>query len=318
MGLQLEGGINWTDASWSPWWGCQRVSPGCVHCYAESLSKRYGHDIWGPEAPRRLLSEDHWRKPLVWDRKAREAGRIMRVSPSMCDPLEDRRDLDVARSQFFQLVDHTPNLMWLILTKRPENWRMFPRSWQRQWPSNAMFGFTAESGEYLQKRWIHWDDFATTTLGLATFISAEPLLAPLNFNNDFAFVHQIICGGESGAGARPMHPDWARSLRDQCAAAGVPFLCKQWGEWLPISTPRLKAKVEGANRTVIMDSSEAIPRPASWSDVMASTGNLWAREKVGKKAAGRLLDGVEHNGLPCYWPSNVGMIQQPNPLEVLA
>jgi protein gp37 len=279
LGMAENTGIEWTDASWSPWWGCTRVSPGCVNCYAETLSKRYGHHIWGPEAPRRFLSDDHWKKPLAWDRKAREAGRIMRVFPSMCDPLEDRRDLDVARSQFFQLVDHTPNLMWLILTKRPQNWGMFPATWQRQWPRNAMFGFTAEDQERYDLRCLSVIGLMEAS-GATVFLSAEPLLGriDLRFDPEGAIngFDQIICGGESGHGARPMHPDWARSLRDQCVAANVPFLFKQWGEF----------GLYG----------------------QAGVGMQNALKKMGKKAAGRLLDGREWNEFPKYWPENVGLL----------
>lgn len=298
--------IEWTDASWSPWWGCQRVSPGCVHCYAESLSKRYGHDIWGPESIRRFLSDAHWHKPLIWDRKAREAGRIMRVFPSMCDPLEDRADLHGERLRFFAMVDQTPNLMWLILTKRPENWKFLPLHWLTKWPRNVMFGFTAEDRTRLEQRIGHWDKLYSTTRGLRTFISAEPLLESLGKFSPACYIDWVICGGESGPGARPMHPDWTRSLRDQCAAAGVPFLFKQWGEWIEFRQSKLieyppKHQTVEVQQTLISE--------------QCSTITLC---KVGKKAAGRLLDGVEHNGLPLYWPPNVGMIQQPNPLAVLA
>lgn len=285
--------IEWSDASWSPWWGCSRVSPGCVHCYAESLSKRYGHNIWGPEAPRRFLSDDHWRKPLIWDRKAREAGRIMRVFPSMCDPLEDRRDLDEPRERYFRLVDETPNLMHLILTKRPENWQLFPDHWREEWPSNAMFGFTAENHEWLDRRRDAWLESSKYIANLRTFLSIEPMLGQIDLGGRSVgrYINWVICGGESGHGARPMHPDWARSLRDQCVAAGVPFLFKQWGEWGPSFHPKAGEPV-GESSVNFMD---------------ARGGKVY---RVGKKAAGRLLDGREWNELPKYWPSNVGMPQK--------
>lgn len=275
--------IEWSDYTFNPVWGYTKVSPGCKGCYAEAFDKRLGGKHWGPGSARRQFGEKHWAQPLIWNAKAKRDGRIYRVfCASMADWLEDHPDWIEPRARLEALVAATPNLIWLFLTKRPENWRLMPEAWRSRWPSNAMFGFTAENNEYLEKRWVHWDDFVTTSLGVNTFISAEPLLGPLEFMGDFAFVHWVICGGESGHGARPMHPDWARSLRDQCAAAGVPFLFKQWGEWAYSATK---------------------PGEMVWN------GNHGMNMiRVGKHKAGRILDGVEHNGLPLYWPSNVGLL----------
>lgn len=299
--------IEWTDASWSPWWGCTRVSPGCVHCYAESLSKRYGHQIWGPEAPRRFLSENHWKQPLRWNAQAAKAGRIMRVFPSMCDPLEDRRDLDAPRQRFFELVDATPNLMWLILTKRPEN----------IWPltkglpplaSNLMFGVTIEDQQRLVERVPHIIECKRRYPGIEIFGSFEPLLSPVDFGGNPYYLKLfswVICGGESGHGARPMHPNWARGLRDQCNAAGVPFFFKQWGEWGSIAQEGISGN-ERRECYVFRDGEGA--KGIAFGTEMV---------RVGKKAAGRFLDGREWNELPKYWPANVGLIAK-DELAVIA
>lgn len=298
-------GIEWCDSSWSPWWGCTRVSPGCVHCYAESLSKRYGHQIWGPEAPRRFLSENHWRQPLRWNTQAAKDGRIRRVFPSMCDPLEDRPDLDGPRQRFFELVDATPNLMWLILTKRADNWDLFPMHWlHKEWPHHVMFGVTIEDNERLDGRLEAVDAFQRRTPDVKLFASCEPLLGDIAGDWVERF-HWIICGGESGHGARPMRPDWARSLRDQCSAAGVPFLFKQWGEFGP---PYFKCDDCGKNS----DFNEYCFECAGELTEQAGL-------RVGKKAAGRLLDGREWNELPKYWPANVGLLEpELDPLKVIA
>jgi protein gp37 len=174
---------------------------------------------------------------LIWNTKAERDGRIYRVfCASMADWLEDHPDWIEPRARLEELVAATPNLIWLFLTKRPENWRLIPKAWQKLWPVNAMFGFTAENQEWFDKRVCHisrsggfWNPLlqATISRGLRCFLSAEPLLGQIDIRDDARCFSQVICGGESGSRARPMHPDWARSLRDQCADAGVPFFMKQ-------------------------------------------------------------------------------------------
>jgi protein gp37 len=146
----------------------------------------------------------------------------------------------------------------------------------------------------------------------ARFLSCEPLLGPVEFSDvtkrsdavkqlgkkALAGIHWVICGGESGPGARPMHPDWARSLRDQCAAVGVPFLFKQWGEWGP-NRPAWR-DVPGDKWTVVHREGKAFLGGAGLDlgqliGPDAQAGTLY---KVGKAAAGRLLDGAQHNGFP--------------------
>jgi protein gp37 len=113
--------IEWTHHTFNPWWGCTKVSPGCKHCYAEAWAKRVGQDVWGARAPRRELSEAYWRQPLAWNAKALRTGKRTRVfCASMADVFEDRRDLDARRERLWRLINDTPRLDWLLLTKRPQ------------------------------------------------------------------------------------------------------------------------------------------------------------------------------------------------------
>lgn len=290
----MEGSeIIWTDNTFSPWEGCQKVSPGCRHCYAEARDKLYHRgENWGPEGSRLIHSAAYFDQPRKWNDAARKAGRIARVfCGSLCDILEPGSYLDGPRQIAFDMVSQTPHLMWLFLTKRPENWALFPADWRVEWPANAMFGWTAENDEWMMKRAIAWHQARIMYPGLRTFISAEPLLGQLkNLRSVLASgrIDWVIGGGESGNQARPMHPDWIRGVRDECVYAGVPFLCKQWGEWAPGS---MDPHVINANYHQFNDGTEVI--------------------RVGKHAAGRLLDGIKHNGLPLYWPANVGMPPKP-------
>lgn len=255
--------IEWCHHSWNPWWGCVKVSAGCEHCYAESFSKRTGHNIWGPAktTARRLFGERHWTEPLKWNEKTVETGERHRVfCASMADVFEDHPQLVAERQRLFELIDRTPHLDWLLLTKRPENiQRLCPFGWyddQFSWP-NVWLGISVENQQMADKRIGHLMYIPARV----RFLSCEPLLAAVDVSGylsfrEFSGIDWVIAGGESGHNARPMHPDWARSLRNQCQADGVAFLFKQWGEH-------------------------------------NSTG-----VRVGKKGAGRLLDGELCNEFP--------------------
>ena len=122
-------GIAWTDSTFNPWHGCQRVSPGCELCYAETFDARFGEPHWGPKAPRRFFGDKHWNEPLKWNRAAEASGVRRRVfCASMADVFEDRPDLVEHRLRLWKLIEATPHLDWLLLTKRPENiHRMLPK-----------------------------------------------------------------------------------------------------------------------------------------------------------------------------------------------
>src|SRR5260221_5917538 len=172
-----ETGIAWCDHTYNSWWGCTKVSPACDFCYAEALSKQYGHDIWGSTAPRRFFGEKHWQEPHKWNAEAKKAGVRKRVFlNSMSDFLEDRRDLDAARARTCRLIEDTPCLDWLMLTKRPQNARrLLPETWLRWWPKNVWFGFTAENQERYDGSMLAACDVPANII----WVSDEPLLGPI-------------------------------------------------------------------------------------------------------------------------------------------
>lgn len=305
--------IEWTHHTFNPWWGCIKVSPGCEKCYAETLANRYGHAVWGPAktTARREMSESYWRQPLKWNAAAAAAGERQRVfCASMADVFEDHPQLPPIRARLWELIEATPMLDWLLLTKRPENIElMLPPRWgiaDQGMPRNAWLGFSAEDQQRFDERWPVMESIKRHWRPSVVFLSAEPLLRSLDISealyeddigDDYPYwtatLDWVICGGESGAGARPMHPDWARSLRDQCVEAEVPFLFKQWGEWLPMVCERDE---EGVGHFVGADGRRLyIP------DLLAHAHEIKDDRgiiRLGKKASGRLLDGREWNEFP--------------------
>lgn len=249
--------IQWTDSTFNPWRGCVKVSPGCAHCYAESQSKRNPAvlGVWGAGGTRVLAAEAQWREVEKWERRARETGVPERVfCASLADVFEDwpgqmtasaghginvvtgieggavtsRRPytLSDARERLWGVIRSTPHLRWQLLTKRPENIvRFMPHG---DW-SNVWLGTTVETQEYAWRL----DALMEAPQRVPVrFCSAEPLLGHLNVSTslgDAGRINWVIIGGESGGGARDFDPDWARSLRDQCRAAGVACFVKQLG-----------------------------------------------------------------------------------------
>lgn len=280
--MSKDSKIEWTHHTFNPWWGCTKVSAGCKHCYAETWAKRLGKDFWGTKAARRELSAAYWKQPFAWDAAAAAERTPARVfCASMGDVFEDRRDLDARRERLWKVIEDTPNLDWLLLTKRPENVsKLAP--WTTTWPRNIWLGATAENQRWLDKRVPH----LLATRAQTLFLSCEPLLGPVDLSawaeaakvQRGRFVDWVIGGGESGHKARPMNPEWARLLRDQCAELGIRFHFKQWGNWRPASgddTDRGKRK-----------------------SLFVSDGNRITVVNVGKKDAGRLLDGRQWNEFP--------------------
>jgi protein gp37 len=303
--------IEWAHHTFNPWWGCVKVSPGCENCYALTLSKRYGHNVWGPAktTSRRMMSEAYWKQPLKWNRAAQAVGTRARVfCASMADVFEEHPGVVEARARLFALIEATPNLDWLLLTKRPENiMRLMPRQWDESFygiPANVWLGTSVEDQRRADERIPH----LLRVPARIRFLSCEPLLGPVNLDhyliddwtrigNDVHYhehppIHWLIVGGESGHGARPMHPDWTRALRDQAVAAGIVFHFKQWGEWLPFE----RCGVEGEGSYAAADGRlipvDLLMRHAH--EIHNDSGIV----KLGKHAAGRLLDGREWNELP--------------------
>lgn len=339
--MAAQSKIEWTDSTFNPWIGCTKVGPGCDHCYAERDWDLRRHRVtWGAGNARSRTSVAAWKQPIRWNQVAFaecpgcgwrgeegdcHAGDLGPACPTcgndemrrarrrvFCASLADVFDNEVDpawRADLFALIRNTPNLDWLLLTKRVGNVRSMVEACGG-WSENAGLGLTIVNQDELNR-----DGGKIVALRhrfrlLFLFASCEPLLSALDFSrvpdpgsglecsldllagkryarcNPEAewFIDKqisprfdwIIAGGESGPKARPFDLRWARSLRDQCSAAGVPFLWKQHGEWFPAAPEQPKPEVT---------------RCKEWHGGFTS---WW----TGKKTAGRLLDGVEHNGFP--------------------
>lgn len=318
--------ISWCDSTHNEWYGCTKVSPACDHCYAEQWARRSGLVGWGPTQDRRLSSAANRAKPLKWEREAAafmaENGRRRRV---FCASLADVFDNAVPtlwRAELWALIEATPNLDWLLLTKRPQNMAaMLPHNWGAGW-SNVWLGVTAENQTEANRR----IPVLLQTPAAVRFLSVEPMLGPVVMEQwqdeervwrylygridvtaqhvavppeRTAKIDWVIAGGETGPGARPTNEEWLRSLRDQCATAGVPFFLKHRGEWVPEfhdAFPNGRdAKPERMSEAFVQycDRNGNPSPPAPSEDY---TGSYYYR--AGKAAAGRLLDGREHNEYP--------------------
>lgn len=299
--------ISWCDSTFNPWIGCTKVSPACDHCYAERLMDHRLHRVqWGTGQRRKRTSVANWRQPLLWDREHEvftlAHGRRRRV---FCASLADVFDNEVDptwRDDLFALINATPHLDWLLLTKRIGNAAGMLAVTPGWLPPNVWLGATicnqAEADRDIPK--------LLAVPARVRFLSIEPMLGPINLGvyghrmgaPDSAIrgvIDWVIVGGESGPQARPMHPDWVRSLRDQCAASGAPFHFKQWGEWAPRGPESMGyALVDNVPRIRLTDRGENGQR------LGARGGNDTWMQRVGTKAAGRLLDGIEHNDFPVH------------------
>lgn len=296
--------IEWTDHTFNPWVGCSKVHEGCQFCYAEiNQFVRFKNVKWGDQGKRVLTSDENWKRPLDWNKAAKEDGQRARVfCASLSDVFEDRPELVDPRRRLFELIDATPHLDWLLLTKRPQHvLDLWPCSLDRgdgskhfcartdwhckQHRPNVWLGTSVSKQEHADKQIPELLESnqrelpgiePSKRLAAGTFLSIEPMLGPVNLmaQADWFWssnIKWVIAGGESGPKARPVHPDWIRGLRDQCTAAGVPFFFKQWGEWGPKHV---------------------------------STGGPWIDRteadmiRVGKRKAGAMLDGREWRETP--------------------
>lgn len=261
--------IEWCEEVWNPVTGCTKMSPGCKNCYAERMAQRlkgrYGYPADDPFRvtlhPERLEQPVRWRKP-----------RTVFV-PSMGD-LFHKDVPNTFLHRVWTAMVQSPRHQYLVLTKRPKRLARYVNYLGGAPLANVALGVSVENADYL------WRIAELLKIPAALrFVSFEPLLGPVDPSPWLvpATLDWVICGGESGPKARPMHPDWPRDVRDLCAVAGVPFFFKQWGEWWPCPTGAIGSAFRpGATRT--------IARCYDWND-----GNVM--HAVGKKAAGRLLDG---------------------------
>ena len=312
--------IEWADFTFNPWIGCTKVSPACDHCYAEGWAKRSGVVKWGAGEPRRRTTDANWAKPLAWDRAAARAGVRRRV---FCASLADVFDSEVPNEWrddlFHKLICRTPNLDWLLLTKRPQVARRYFEPYRVKGPPpNVWLGTTVEDQKMADLR----IPILLSIPARVRFLSIEPMLGAVDITpwvgdvvgaSTFTDRHGIrrcdithapmhgidwvIAGGESGPHARPSHPDWFRSLRDQCQSAGVPFFFKQWGEWAPgecapgppTRTERTAEFFNGRWRIGALT-------PRQSEELHRDDGpDLY---RVGKARAGALLDGREWREFP--------------------
>ena len=274
--------IEWADATFNPWRGCQKVSPGCTNCYAEAMTLRFNRGGWGPGVERTAQSEKYWQQPAKWERAAKKAGERRRVfCGSMIDVFDNAAPLG-ARDRLWKEIRESGSLDWLLLTKRPENiakmlpddWVMFPNGYPNVW-----LGISAEDQERYDHRW----PILARIPAVVRFISYEPALCPVGvMNGSGKYPDWVICGGESGPGARPMSLDWARWIRNECDDLGIPFFFKQWGRY--VNNP-LQGYTESEVR--------AIDPPSNGKGGALLDGRLW-REFPLATAAGTL----EEQALP--------------------
>jgi protein gp37 len=305
-----QSSIEWTKSTWNPWIGCTEVSPACDNCYAKEWDRRFhAGRHWGPGVERFRTSEAGWNMPRVWNHKApnTEFAGIKGFWPVFVESLGDFFDNEVPpdwRAESWALMRECRNLTFIIVTKRIGNVAsMLPDDWGRGWPHVWLLVTAcnqAEADRDIPK--------LLQVPAAVRGVSIEPMLGPVDlsrfvydredkiraamnspaaFNRDQAEdgiphpLDWVIVGGESGQNARPMHPEWVRSLRDQCQAAGVKYFFKQHGEWIAPRDYSFAAglpDIGSCKRHVFDDGTEVY--------------------RIGKKAAGRLLDGREWLELP--------------------
>jgi protein gp37 len=299
--MAAQTGIEWTDHTFNPWIGCTRISAGCDHCYAAAMSHRRGWARFEAGAPRHRTAAAYWHQPHAWNRKALAEGVRRRVFPSLCDPFD--AEVDPAwRADLIRLIWLTPQLDWLLLTKRPhvarKVWTDGPAM-----PPNIWLGTSAETQAMADLRIPQ----LLAVPARVRFLSCEPLLEPVDLgrwlfghNPDGRFLDWVIAGGESGPKARPAHPDWFRALRDDCVARRAPFFFKQWGGWGPgtefTADSRAIAVYRGEIQTLQQKGKPDIKLCFPTHD-----DGRWPAltlYRYGKKVAGALLDGREWREFP--------------------
>lgn len=242
MGETTE--IGWCDSTFNPWIGCTKVSAGCDRCYAEALmDTRWGKVEWGPHGERKRTSADNWKQPIRWNRRAAKAQQdfeegMLTLRPHrprvFCASLADVFDNQVPpewRADLWNLIEATPHLDWLLLTKRPENiLKMLPKPPVAGWPlPNVWFGTTCEDQAAFARRW----PILREVPAWVRFISYEPAIGPLRLMNSpdgfegVTGLDWLICGGESGSGFRDMPLRWEADIRRDCELARIPYFFKQ-------------------------------------------------------------------------------------------
>lgn len=317
--------IEWNDATWNPIIGCSKCSPGCDHCYAERMACRLS--AMGKKGYSQVITGNHWNGtttlieealdiPTRWKRPRKifvcSMGDLFHESVSMLDILD-------VMQRIRRCKQHT----FLILTKRPwhiNEYLLFAKK-VHTLPQNLWVGTTV-CNQYEAELKI---PYLLKIPAAVRFVSIEPMLGKINLDNGetswltcknrnkptvynasqsspigfvccqsfmvygdhFHGIDWVICGGESGPGARPMHPDWVRSLKNQCEFANIPFLFKQWGEWAP-ENDYTRAYLTNAKSLVYIKPTGEVVKTGTYGAALNKNQLI---NRVGKKNAGRLLDG---------------------------
>lgn len=274
--------IEWTEETWNPIVGCRKVSPGCRNCYAERMAKRL--KAMGLLAYQEVIGDDgKWNGEQAFNSEKAIQKPLRRRKPTRWF-VDSMSDLFLPSMEFnwysatvvWNVAKKTPQHTYQILTKHPETMKRVVTKLTEKYGvlPNVWLGVSIENQAYADKRIPALLD----TPAAVRFVSAEPLLGPVYLPHFLPGLDWVIVGGESGPGARPMHPAWALSIRDQCIDADVPFFFKQWGEWRNLGAA-MALGVPGTTKRKTMDD-----------------GLIMCQ--VGKKRAGRLLDGREWNEMP--------------------
>lgn len=230
--------IQWTDHTFNPWWGCEKVSKGCANCYAETHANRFFDNLWGQGSERRFLKDRYWDEPWKWNAAAfREGRKELVFCASMADVFEDRPELLPWRRRLWSMIEVTTSIVWQLTTKRPENIvHLVPEKWFDEWPDNVWLLTSVEDQESYEKRRYEMIGLDAPVRGL----SIEPLLGPINLQLDHLVPggHEMIwgdvfdwaiIGGESGHDARPCNALWVLDLVLQCDRVRLPPFVKQLG-----------------------------------------------------------------------------------------
>ncbi|WP_019584508.1 phage Gp37/Gp68 family protein [Thioalkalivibrio sp. ALE16] len=294
--------IEWAHHTFNPWIGCTKIGPGCDNCYAERWAEQRGGVRWGVGQPRRRTATSNWNQIRRIHRRNAEAGTRERVFVASLADWADQEVPDAWRKDLFDLIAECPSLDFLLLTKRIGVARrmlpwMQPEADGTPWP-NVWLGVTVANQTDADRD----IDALLDTPAAVRFLSMEPLLGPVDLDRAMpadAALGWIIVGGESGPHARPLHPAWARAIRDQCHERDIPFLFKQWGEWAPQGrmVNDLPEPLEGGEGVMLLNEHGEFCRPGSGTGF--STGQEpEIMRRVGKVEAGRVLDGCFWDGVP--------------------
>jgi protein gp37 len=306
--------ISWCDHTFNAWIGCAKVNEACKFCYAEAHDNRfYNESHWGLGSNRLMTSDKYWNQPNNWNRAAGNAKIKLRVfCSSLADVFEDHPQVVEARKRLFNLIENTPNLIWMLLTKRPENiMGMVPMTWVFNGvPDNVRFGVSIGNQKHFDTMWPVMEK-TMYDLSAPYFLSMEPLLGPVEFakfdeslmiegkGRSMHLPSYIIVGGESGSKARPMHASWVELIQNQCLLYGIKFHFKQWGEWQDGSDGLSRYNAILLGNGEVIDNSEAGLKAARKKYTDAEWSNQAPRAicKVGKERSGDLLNGSRFKDL---------------------